>query len=283
MMEWGAGKRNARGKLAMSKRVREAVRVSHPCGGDLFGLYCSSGPANFAVLYAHGFGSVHWGETSQALERACARRGWVLAAFDFRGHGQSGGIITDLRCSALLEDLDAMLGFLGSRGVEHVFPVGNSMGGWAASWWTVRNPTIAPACALIAPALRFPMTVLSRLTPEQHARGRATGRFRVRNDWLDLELDYGLVEDARPFTFDNLVSRWSQPAVLFHGMRDDVVPYQHSLEFAQQVHDPAVELRLYNQGDHRLVEYKDEIAESSCRFFERSLAQRSIGLRAATR
>ena len=54
----------------MSKRVREAVRVSHPCGGDLYVLYCSSGPANFAVLYAHGFGSVHWGETSQALERA---------------------------------------------------------------------------------------------------------------------------------------------------------------------------------------------------------------------
>ena len=42
------------------------------------------------------------GEKTQAVEAACAARGWAFAAFDFRGHGTSAGTMLDLRPSGLL-------------------------------------------------------------------------------------------------------------------------------------------------------------------------------------
>ncbi len=255
----------------MGERTRESIRIKNAAGGHLAGVFCSTGPASHALLYVHGFGSSHWGEKSQALEAVCARRGWPFAAFDFRGHGQSTGALTDLRCSDLLADLDEVHRFLRGRGVEHVFPVGSSMGGWAAAWWASRNASAVPACTLVAPAFRFPSTILDRLTPAQHAQGQRTGRFRVRNQWLDVELDYALVADARPFTVDRLADGWTRPALILHGMRDEVVPYEHTLDFVQRARGHAIELRLYKDGDHRLVPHKDDIAESACAFFARFL------------
>jgi fermentation-respiration switch protein FrsA (DUF1100 family) len=45
--------------------------------------------------------------------------------------------------------------------------------------------------------------------------------------------------------------------------------WTESLDFVQRVGFPDIELRLYKDGDHRLVAWKDELAEESCRFFAR--------------
>jgi alpha-beta hydrolase superfamily lysophospholipase len=50
---------------------------------------------------------------------------------------------------------------------------------------------------------------------------------------------------------------------------DDAVPYTDTIAFAERASHPGIELRLYKDGDHRLLTYKEEMAEAACGFFGR--------------
>jgi pimeloyl-ACP methyl ester carboxylesterase len=206
------------------------------------------------------------------VEAACARRGWTFAAFDFRGHGGSSGSLRDLRGSGLLADLEAARAALAERGVRQLCLVGSSMGGWASAWFTLRRPEVVAACALIAPAFDFLHHRWSTLPEAEQRRWQQTGRLRVRNQWIDTELGYGLVEERDRFPVDRLPADLARPLLIFHGLQDDAVPYEHSLALVRQARYPHIELRLFKDGDHRLTAIKEQIAESACAFFARWVA-----------
>ena len=85
--------------------------LSLPAGGHLAADF-DDRPGPFGVVWVHGFGSHRGGEKAAAVRAECGRRGWAFAAFDFRGHGQSGGAMHELRASGLLEDLAVVRDFL---------------------------------------------------------------------------------------------------------------------------------------------------------------------------
>jgi pimeloyl-ACP methyl ester carboxylesterase len=256
--------------MAMNTRRKDSVRLPLTAAGALQ-VYVSYLDAHndFALVYVHGFGSTRLGVKSEALEAACERRGWTYASFDFRGHGQSTGTMLELRGSVLLEDLEALREYLMSRGIQRVYPIGSSMGGWAAAWFALRHPNSVPACALIAPALDFPRSRWAGLTEDERQCWKETGRLRVHNEFVDTELGFGLVEESDLFLQDQLVAGLARPVLIFHGMKDDVVPYHGSLTFVERAAQADVELRLYKNGDHRLLAHSEEMAESACEFFAR--------------
>jgi pimeloyl-ACP methyl ester carboxylesterase len=223
------------------------------------------------VVYVHGFGSVRDGAKGKALQAACARRGFSYAAFDFRGHGDSSGVMRDLRASGLQSDLDAVRDCLTSRGVTRLFLVGSSMGGFASSWFALRHPESVPAVVLMAPAFTFLQRRWEGLSEEQRRLWRESGSIRFRNEWLDVELDYGLIEERSAFDPGVLAERWRTPALIFHGLRDESVRWQDTLELVEKTPFGGIELRLLGDGDHRLLAYRDEIAEEACRFFARRM------------
>lgn len=249
-------------------RTAEMVRLRLGSEDWLQGQWSFTPPlADFAVVYVHGFSSHRYGEKAQALEAACARRGWTFAAFDFRGHGESSGSLRDLRGSQLLEDLAAVREFLAERGVRQSFLVGSSMGGWVSAWFAFRHPELVPACALIAPAFHFLSARWERLGPVEREAWRRAGYVRFRNAWIDAELSYGLVEEIPHFPLAQLLSEYRTPTLIFHGLRDDVVPYTRVLAFLEQAANPQLELRLYKDGDHRLNDRREVMAEAACDFF----------------
>jgi uncharacterized protein len=251
-------------------RRTESHRLPHPAGGTLqLDLSYPEQPAEPAVVYVHGLGSNRLGEKAQAVEAACARRGWTFATFDFRGHGASSGTLAELRGSGLLADLGAVRAYLADRGVRRLCLVGSSMGGWASAWFAARQPEAVAACALVAPALDFLRARWQRLSEAERAAWRQTGRHRVTNAWIDVDLGYGLVEEMDLFPVAALAAGLTRPLILFHGMQDDTVDYRQSVAFAERCAAVPVELRLFNHGDHRLLAWKEEMAEAACAFFAR--------------
>jgi pimeloyl-ACP methyl ester carboxylesterase len=225
---------------------------------------------DWAIVYVHGFGSTRGGVKAEALESACARRGWTYASFDFRSHGESTGTMLELRGSTLLEDLEALRDYLVTRGIPRFCPVGSSMGGWAAAWFALRHPHSAPGCVAIAPALHFLESRWALLTESERQRWKESGRLRVRNEYVDVELGYGVAEEIDLFPPKRLATELARPMLIFQGMRDDVVPYQQTLTFVQEAAQADIELRLIKNGDHRLLAYKDVMAEAACEFFART-------------
>jgi dipeptidyl aminopeptidase/acylaminoacyl peptidase len=124
-------------------------------------------------------------------------------------------------------------------------------------------------CVLLAPAFRFLERRVAELTPGELDNWRQTGVRRFHNEWVDVEIGYGLVEERAAFDSADLARRWRTPLLIHHGLADDVVPVADSLAFVEATRCPQVELRLTKAGDHRLTAFKDEIAGEACRFFER--------------
>jgi pimeloyl-ACP methyl ester carboxylesterase len=253
----------------MNGRRAETMRWSF-AGGKLLGtLSWQDEPGPSAIVYVHGFGSSHDGHKGLAIERACARQGWTCAAFDFRGHGHSSGDLFDLSGSRLQEDLRQIRACLEERGVTTLFLVGSSMGAWASAWFALEHPDVVPACVGIAPAFAFLEGRWNSLSDEQRLAWQQTGRHHLHNEWLDVELGYSLMQERDTFAFPALVQRWATPLLIFHGLRDQTVPWHHSLTLLQQCPGQQVELRLYKDGDHRLLARAEEMAEASCSFLAR--------------
>jgi uncharacterized protein len=111
-------------------RRRQTVRIPLPGGQTLEGdLAVGTTPTDVAVVYVHGLGSTRAGDKARALETAVERRGWTFAAFDFRGHGGSAGVLLDMKGGTLLDDLQAVRSYLLGQGVRRLALVGSSMGG----------------------------------------------------------------------------------------------------------------------------------------------------------
>jgi len=245
------------------------VEVRLSSGEILRGDFRPAGAsAGMAVLYVHGFGSRRDGEKSAALAAACARREWTFAAFDFRGHGSSDGAPRELTATHLIEDLSAIHAFLVARDHPRLGLVGSSMGAFAAAWFAIRHPEAVAGCVFLAPAFRFVGRRWEELTEPERLEWARTGVRRVRNEWIDMEIGYGLVQERAAFEPTDLARRWRTPLLIYHGMADDVVPAAESIAFVESMTYPNVELRLLKAGDHRLTAFKDEIAEAACRFLD---------------
>ena len=222
------------------------------------------------VVFAHGLGSNRRGEKIGSFEVECERRGWALFAADFRGHGESDGEMVELSGPRLLEDLGAIVYEASRRAGGPVLLVGSSLGGWASAWLTIIKPELARlvrACTLIAPALRF--FEWPSLDDSERSAWLQTGRYHLRTEFLDLELGAQLLSDAPLYPYDQLVAQFSLPTLIFHGMRDDTIPYQLSLDFAERCKGTDVDIFLSREGDHRLLTRKELMAYQSCELLAR--------------
>jgi len=251
----------------MRERRTEKLELKAQDGQKLRGVY-SRAPGDEptpVIVFAHGFGSVRGGEKSVALETECARRGWAFAACDFRGHGESDGTMLELRGWRLIEDLDVITREAANRGGSPLFLFGSSMGGWASAWFAAKHPGRVAACAFVAPAFRF--LEWKRLREAERGEWRRTGRLRVRNEFVDVEIDYALTDDANDYLFETLAAEFRAPAIIFHGTADETVPYSLSVEFAERCAVGDIELVLFKNGDHRLNHERERLAFAACEFF----------------
>jgi uncharacterized protein len=248
-------------------RQHESIAIPLASGETLRGdLRFDGSPREAAIVFIHGFAGHRNGDKSLALEAACAQSGISFVAFDCRGHGESDGLMRDLRGTRLLEDLAAVRDGLAARGINKLGLVGSSMGGFAAAWFAIRSVEVK-ACVLMAPAFRFLERRWKALSELEHQFWKGAGHVRYKNEFVDVEVGYGLVEEWELFPFEQLTAQWTKPLLIFHGLADDTVPAGDSIEFQQNAAGPQIELRLFKNGDHRLTAFKDEMAVETCRFF----------------
>ncbi|HEX4611604.1 MAG TPA: alpha/beta fold hydrolase, partial [Urbifossiella sp.] len=199
--------------MADTEHPPRPVTLSLPDGGELIGDYApaASTPADFAVVWVHGFGSHRGGEKAAAVRAECGRRGWAFAAFDFRAHGASPGRVLDLTATGLLADLGAIASFLVSKGHTRLGLVGSSMGGFAAAWFAAAHTDSVVGCVLLAPAFGFIPRRWDKLTKAEREDWKRTGRLRVKNQWVDTEIGYALAEERDQFRPADLAAKWRTP------------------------------------------------------------------------
>lgn len=171
-----------------------------------------------ALVYAHGFLG---GKDHRAVPRflAALSRDWSVYAFDFRGHGQSGGACRF--ADGEVADMDAVVRLARSNGHSIVVTVGSSMGGATA----IRHAAACDSVAAVVtigvyasanPLLRSTTQGLLRL-----AFHRGSGGNLVQ--WaLGARLGSFSLAEGQPVEAIRHIS--PRPVLLVHGGLDPLIP-----------------------------------------------------------
>lgn len=137
---------------------------------------------------------------------------------------------------------------------DDVLLMGSSMGGYLAALYAARHSEVRNIF-LMAPAFGFARRWRQMLGEDKVAEWHRTGWLPVYHygDKMERRVGYELLEEAEQYEDYPQIS---QPAVIFHGRNDDVVPYEYSEQFAAR--NPQTTLRTVDSG-HELLNVLDDM------------------------
>lgn len=209
------------------------------------------------VVYLHGFASGPLSTKAQFFRRKFGELG-VACEIPQLDEGNFQG----LTITGQLRVIDRAVAGENVTG-ENVTLMGSSLGGYLAALYAARHPEIE-RLVLLAPALRFPVRWQNRFTPREFAQWKLEGsrKFFHYAATAERPLGYQFVEDAVQYEDD---PDFRQPALIIHGLHDDVVPVGVSRTFARR--HPNVELRVIESG-HELTDSLDRLWNETAMFLQ---------------
>lgn len=200
------------------------------------------------IVYLHGFASTPLSTKAQFFKRKFEGTPFEIPRLD-RGDFET------LTVTGQLQVIDEAV---------HGGPVilmGSSLGGYLAALYASRHPNVE-RLVLLAPAFEFPARWRQRFSGGELEEWRKAGsrNFYHYGYKSDRPLGYRFVEDSVQYED---APDFRQPALIFHGLRDDVVPAEVSRRYAAG--HPNVQLRLVDSG-HELTDVLDELGNETVMF-----------------
>jgi pimeloyl-ACP methyl ester carboxylesterase len=205
------------------------------------------------ILYLHGFASGPGSNKARFFSRRLEAAGARVAALDL-----ARGDFDHLTITGQLQAVDE------AAAGEPVALMGSSMGGYVAALYAARHAEVT-RLVLLAPAFGFARRWPERLGHEAVESWRRTGWMEVFHyaEGRHHAISYALLEDGAQYED---YPDFQQPALVFHGAQDDVVPAELSRRFVA-AHPNAV-LEIVDSG-HEMLNVLDLIAPKVTEFLLR--------------
>ncbi len=201
------------------------------------------------IVYLHGFASGPQSSKAQFFRARFEERG-----VPFEIPQLDEGNFETLTVSGQLAVIDRAV-----HG-EPVTLMGSSLGGYLAALYASRHANIEKL-VLLAPAFQFPSRWRKRYGPDlEEWRRTGSKSFYHYGFKSDRPLSYRFVEDAVQYEDEPDVT---QPVLILHGTRDEVVPPEVSLEFARR--HPNATVQLLESG-HELTDVLETLWNETSQF-----------------
>jgi hypothetical protein len=209
------------------------------------------------IVYLHGFASSPRSKKAGIFRQRLEAEGFEVAVPDL-----NGAAFRELSVTGMLEIVEA------AAGAGPVSLVGSSLGGYTAALYAARHAEVE-RLVLLAPAFGFARRWMAELGEEEITRWRESDERVVFNYAKGSEepIGWGFMEDALAFEDEPAVL---QPALIVHGVHDDVVPVQVSRAFARtRTSATLVEV----DSDHELMSAVEEVWARTRSFLFRETEQ----------
>jgi len=201
-------------------------------------------------VYLHGFASSPSSRKARFFEERFRELGIGLEVPDL-----AEGDFRELTLTAQLNVVERLCGN------EAVSLIGSSMGGYLAALYAARHAEVEKV-VLLAPAFSFSARWPETLGEEAMEQWKRTNTLQVFHyaEGREVELGYQLIDDSLQY---EAYPEFAQPALIFQGRSDTVVPPRYAETFAAQRKNAT--LRLLD-SDHDLVNVLDEMWRQTERF-----------------
>lgn len=216
--------------------------------------------ATVQCVYLHGFASGPNSTKARFFAQQLRQRDVTVHVPNLNGQA-----FADLTISSQLALVDELIAAQGVESGEYIL-FGSSLGGLLSVLLAQRNPAIK-ALILLAPGFGLSRRWIELLGADQLERWRQVGTMEVFHHAANckMPLKYAFIEDAQKFQTDDL--QIAVPALVMHGVHDDVVPIEESVRFAKL--NPAnVELHEMD-SDHGLTDVLPQMWELANEFLQR--------------
>lgn len=212
------------------------------------------------LVFLAGHGSDMLGAKAQALHQWTEEENIPFLRFDYFGHGLSDGSFLDGNISKWVDDCVFTIDQLTS-GPQIL--VGSSLGGWLMIRTAQERPDRIAGLVGIAAAPDFTETLIwNALSDEQKILMQEAGQITLPNPYApeDVVYPYHLITDGRRNLVLDKPIKLDVPIALLHGMADEEVPWQTTIDISDRWQQGEVHIILNKQAGHRYSEV-EQIAQ----------------------
>ncbi|MGV6819899.1 MAG: alpha/beta hydrolase [Parvularcula sp.] len=238
----------------MNDKTPPAEFLDGPHGRLAYLQHTGTGPG---LVWLGGYASDMRGTKAEAIDAHARSQAMPYLRFDYSGHGESEGDFTDGTIGRWTKDAVFCIETL-TQGPQIL--IGSSMGGWIAGLIARALPEKVAGLILIAPAPDF----ATELTPKQWPKDQwqqlqETGILRIPSEFDDSVMVYTrtMFEDGAQHRVLDQPLNVEGPVRVLTGMKDDVVPWQHAVRYAEHIKSDDVVVTLVKDADHRMSSEAD--------------------------
>tara|TARA_B100000676_G_C17913861_1_gene751544 strand:- start:284 stop:1036 length:753 start_codon:yes stop_codon:yes gene_type:complete len=209
------------------------------------------------ILWFGGLNSDMQGTKAQYLSNFSKENKINFCRFDYFGHGQSSKEFNDCVISDWLNNAISIM--------DHVINneailIGSSMGGWISTLAALKNRKKVKGLILIAPAIDMTENLMWKKfsTKEKKdliKKGYIEKFFEEYNS--SYRITKKLIEDGKKHLILKDKINLNTPIRIFHGIKDDSVPWNLSLDLISSFTSNDMNISLNKTGDHSLSKKND--------------------------
>ena len=200
------------------------------------------------VVFFYGFMSDMVGEKPNTIQKFCAKKKIGFIKFEYSGHGKSSGQFTDGNISKWTNDAKQLISAKIKNKKKLIF-IGSSMGSWIALNLFKNFHNKIRGFIGIASAPEFTEEIMwKNFTKKVKDIILKNKIYYLDNDYeTPYPITKNLIINGRKNKILNKKINATIPVILFHGLKDKVVP----LKFSEKV------LKLFKTQNKRIIKIKD--------------------------
>ncbi|XP_043855143.1 palmitoyl-protein thioesterase ABHD10, mitochondrial [Dromiciops gliroides] len=209
------------------------------------------------VIFIPGYLSNMNGTKALAIEEFCKSLGHAYIRFDYAGCGSSEGNFEECTVGKWRKDVLSIIDDL-AEGPQIL--VGSSLGAWLMLHAAIARPTKVAALIGIATAADSVVTRFNQLPTEAKKEVEVKGIWKIPTQYSEDGfhiIKYSFIKEAELHCLLKGPIPVTCPVRLLHGMKDEVIPWQTSMQVAERVISTDIDIILRKNSDHRMKEKED--------------------------
>jgi len=214
--------------------------------------------SQITVVFFHGFMSDMTGDKPNAIQKFCKQKKIGFIKFEYSGHGKSSGKFTDGNISKWTYDAKQLIKTKTKDKRKLIF-IGSSMGSWIALNLFKSFHRQIVGFIGIASAPEFTEEIMWKKFSKK------IKKIILKNEIYYQENDYdepypitkNLIMNGRKNKILNKKIYTKIPVVLFHGLKDELVPLKFSKKVFKLFKTKNKKIIKIKDGDHSLSRKKD--------------------------